>query len=57
MTMRFAGVPGQRYQVLTTTNLVWWGLWKDFTGDGESLEMAAPNVTGEPMRFFKLVMP
>lgn len=55
--MQFQSVPGQRYQILTATNLADWKLWKDFTAEEETVEFVQPDVANEPMRFFKAVMP
>lgn len=48
---------GQRYQVFTSTNLVHWELWKDFTAETDSMELNYPDARNEPMRFFKLAVP
>jgi hypothetical protein len=53
----FSTVAGQRYQILSSTNLVTWELWKDFTAEGETTEFSYPNAPAEPMRFFRVAVP
>ena len=57
MTFHFTSLPGIRYQVLTSTNLATWKVWKDFTAEEVTAELVVPNAASEPMRFFKVIAP
>jgi hypothetical protein len=53
--MHFAGVPGQRYHVFASTNLVTWELWRDFTAESDTIDLVDPEAIVTPMRFFRVV--
>jgi hypothetical protein len=50
-------VPGQRYQLYRSTDLVTWVLWHDFTADAEVFELTDVEAPSAPMRFFKVLVP
>ena len=57
LAFHFGTTQGTRYQVLSSTNLVNWEVWKDFTADGATAELVHPNAASEPRRFFRIVIP
>ena len=57
MAFHFTTLQGVRYQVQTSTNLVDWEVWKDFTAEEETAELVAPDATTEAMRFFRVIAP
>ena len=57
MTFHLATLQGIRFQILTSTNLLDWEVWKDFTAEEETAELVAPDVATETMRFFRVIVP
>ncbi|MCI0534337.1 MAG: hypothetical protein L0Z50_03835 [Verrucomicrobiales bacterium] len=55
--IQFKCIPGQRYQIFSSTDLVTWELWHDFTPDEALVEFADTNGQSTPMRFFKIAGP
>lgn len=57
LAMQFQAVPGQHYQILTSTDLKTWAVWKDFTAETEVVELVQTPAANEPYRFFTVTMP
>jgi hypothetical protein len=57
LAFSFNCVQGARCQVLTSTNLVNWEVWKDFTAEDDTTAFVAPDPASEPMRFFRVSVP
>jgi len=57
LAMQFQAIPGQHYQILSSTNLKTWVVWKDFTAETEVIELVHPPATNEPYRFFTVRIP
>jgi hypothetical protein len=54
---RFSGVTGTRYQVLTSTDLVQWEVWKEFVAESDTFEIVDDVSPVTPRRFFRVVAP
>lgn len=48
---------GQRYLVLTPTDLANWTLWKEFTAEASSFDIVDDDAAETPRRFFRVVAP
>jgi hypothetical protein len=57
ISMRFTGMVGERYQVLTSTDLETWELWKEFTAIADVFDIIDPDSVSTPQRFFRVVEP
>ena len=57
MKFQFSTVQGVRYQVLTSTNLVTWEVWKDLAAESGTVEFVHPDAIKEPYRFFRVIVP
>lgn len=55
LAVKVTCVPGEHYQVLSSTDLVTWELWYEFTADREIVEIPDVDGTRTAMRFFRLV--
>jgi len=56
-SMHLTGAMGHRYQVLSSTDLVNWSLWKEFTAETDEFEIVDDDAVATPHRFFKVIMP
>ena len=55
VVVTFHGPSNQRYQVLSSTNLVDWTVWNGLDAEEGSVVVGFPKAADEPMRFFKVV--
>ena len=55
LLLTFRSDSSQPYQVLSSTNLVDWALWKGLDEEDGTVIVGLPDVGAQPMRFFKIV--